>query len=97
MNDTNTKGELVAFVSQGSPADLAGIKEGTAENNLDLGNNNYVNSDSDIIVGIDAKPISKIEDILNYINSKSIGDTITLKILRNGVIQNTSLTLTERP
>lgn len=48
-------------------------------------------------MGIDAKPVNKIEDILDYVTSKSVGDTITLKIFRNGVIQNASLTLTERP
>lgn len=65
MNDTETNGVLVILVSEGSPAALAGIINGTSENSVDTGNNVYVNTDSDIIIGIDAKPVNKVADILN--------------------------------
>ncbi|MDF0682356.1 MAG: trypsin-like peptidase domain-containing protein, partial [Candidatus Nitrosocosmicus sp.] len=97
LNNTNTRGVLVNAVAPGSPADLAGISIGTSEKNVNIGNNKSANTDSDIIIGIDTKPVSKIDDILNYINSKSIDDTIKLKILRNGELQNMNVTLTGRP
>jgi S1-C subfamily serine protease len=97
LNNTETKGVLVALVDQGSPAELTGLTEGTSEKRVYLGNNESANSDADIIVGIDAKPVNKIEDIANYFNGKSVGDIVILKILRNGDIQNTNVTLTGRP
>jgi S1-C subfamily serine protease len=97
MNDTETNGVLVILVSEGSPDALAGIINGTSENSVDTGNNVYVNTDSDIIIGIDAKPVNKVADILNYIHDKSIGDTIILKVLGNGEINTASITLAERP
>jgi S1-C subfamily serine protease len=97
LNDTGTKGVLVVSIAQGSPADLAGIKEGTPENGVSIGNNVYVNSDSDIIVGADEVPINKIGDIVNYVNGKSVGDSIALKVLRDGQTQNVNVTLADRP
>ena len=97
LNNTETKGVIVALVDQGSPAELAGLTNGTSENSVYLGNNESANSDADIIVGIDAEPVSKIKDIANYFHDKSVGDVIILKILRNGDIQNMNTTLTGRP
>ena len=97
LNNTETKGVIVALVDQRSPAELAGLSNGTSENSIYLGNNESANSDADIIVGIDAKPINKIEDIANYLHDKSIGDIVILKILRDGDIQDTNVTLTGRP
>ncbi len=97
LNNTETKGVIVALVDKGSPAELAGLTNGTSENNVYLGNNESANSDADIIVGIDAEPVSKIKDIANYFHGKSVGDVIILKILRNGDVQNTNITLTGRP
>lgn len=97
LNNTETKGVIVALVDQRSPAKLAGLSNGTSENSIYLGNNESANSDADIIVGIDAKPVDKIQDIANYFHDKSVGDIVILKILRNGDIQNTNVTLTGRP
>jgi len=97
LNNTEIKGVIVALVDQGSPAELAGLSNGTSENSIYLGNNESANSDADIIVGIDAKPVDKIQDIANYFHDKSVGDIVILKILRNGDIQNTNVTLTGRP
>jgi S1-C subfamily serine protease len=38
-----------------------------------------------------------MEYIANYVHDKSIGDIVILKILRDGDIQNTNVTLTGRP
>ena len=69
------------LVDQGSPAKLAGLSNGTSENSIYLGNNESANSDADIIVGIDGKPVNKIEDIANYFHGKSIGDIVILRYL----------------
>jgi S1-C subfamily serine protease len=97
LNNTETKGVIVAGVDQGSPAEWAGLTEGNPEKSVNLGNNESANSDADIIIGIDTKPVNKMDDIANYFHDKSLGDIINLKMLRNGDIQNTNITLTARP
>lgn len=64
---------------------------------VDLGNKTFVNADSDIIIGIDAKPVNGFKDISNYIYDRTAGDTINLKVFRNGDIHTANVTLTERP
>jgi S1-C subfamily serine protease len=91
------RGVLVVSVTAASPADVAGIKvEGTNIINID-GSSSNLNSHSDVIVGIDNKQIRKMDDIINYIDTKSVGDSVVLKVLRNGSIQNIDVKLTERP
>lgn len=97
LNNNETKGVLVVEVDQGSPAEIGGLTAGTPENSVYLGNNETANSDADIIVGLDATPVHKIENIANYFQGKSVGDIVILEILRNGDIQNMNITLTARP
>jgi S1-C subfamily serine protease len=53
----------------------------------------------DIIIAIDRHPINRSEDIINYIEStKSVDDTITLKLIRNGTtFENVNIKLLARP
>lgn len=52
----------------------------------------------DIIVAVDGYPIQKIEDLLNYLqDQKSVGDNMTLTIIRDGKTMQITLTLQERP
>jgi S1-C subfamily serine protease len=90
-----TKGVIVGSVTSGSPADMAGIAGGTQNTTI---NGNNVTLGGDIVVGIDNKQVSKIDDIINYVDSaKSVGDTIVLKVLKNGSEHNVDVKLTARP
>ena len=102
------KGVIVASVTYGSPADSAGIRGGiTMYNNINYGmndgidnnnNNNQHYNEADIILGIDNKPVRTMDDIINHIEmSKSIGDTVTLKVLRNGNMHDINVKLESRP
>jgi serine protease Do len=52
----------------------------------------------DIIEKIDNNTVRKIDDILVYLESvKSVGDTVSLSVLRNGQLQKLNLTLAARP
>jgi S1-C subfamily serine protease len=52
----------------------------------------------DLIVKIDNKTVSTMDDILNYIQmEKHVGDKLDLSILRNGDMQVISLNLEARP
>lgn len=52
----------------------------------------------DIIIAADGHPIQKIDDLLNYLqDQKSVGDNMTLTIIRDGKTMQITLTLQQRP
>ena len=102
------KGVIVTSVTYGGPADHAGIQGGIkmyndvnygVEDGIDSNNNNNIHyNEADIILGIDNKPVRTMDDIINHIEmSKSVGDTVTLKVLRNGNIHDIRVELASRP
>jgi S1-C subfamily serine protease len=98
---SEARGSVVYAVSPGSPADIAGINTGNTDNRITVLANLFgimhdkidINSDADVIIGVDDKQIRQRADLINYIDSKSIGDTVTLKIIREGIIRNVEATL----
>jgi serine protease Do len=53
---------------------------------------------ADIILGIDNKSVRTMDDIINNIElSKSVGDTIILKVLRHGNIHDINVKLGMKP
>jgi S1-C subfamily serine protease len=89
-----TKGVIVESVTPDSPADLARIKSGT--NTITISGHD-VNTDADIIIGIDSLQVRKIVDIINYIDAKFVGQAVVLKVLRNGNTENIEVNLAARP
>jgi len=90
-----SSGFLIETVIHNSPAYLAGL-HGYSQNKTIDGTKYQVGGD--IITGVDGNPINKIEDILNYLQEKkTVGDKISLQIIRNGKKMDASLTLQERP
>lgn len=52
----------------------------------------------DIIVAVDGHPVTKIDDLLNYLQEqKSVGDNLTLTIIRDGKTMQVTLVLQQRP
>ena len=82
----NYKGVVVTSVQPGSPAAEVNLQPITVKH---MG---------DIIIAIDGNLVKHFEDIINYVEStKSVGDTIIVKLLRNGTVQNVHIKLTQRP
>ena len=88
-------GVLILSVVEDSPAEAAGLR-GSEERitingfNADIG--------GDIIVKMNDEPINNFEDLLTYIvRETSVGQTVTLQILRDGELQEVELTLQARP
>jgi S1-C subfamily serine protease len=88
------RGVLISTVVPGSPAEKAGL----------LPSNNSVTIDGleaqvggDIIIGIEDRTVRVFDDLLGFIFSSSVGDTVTLTILRNGEQQTIELALEARP
>jgi len=90
-----SKGFLITDITPGSPAAKSGkLQKGTITYNQ---RGEIIDSDGDIIVAIDDKEVRKIDDILTYLErEKEVGDTVTLKILRNDRLENVEIVLAPR-
>jgi 2-alkenal reductase len=88
-----SNGAYITSVTQGSPADEAGLRGGTRQTDIfDL----YAGGD--LIIAIDGIPIMTFSDLLSYlIQEKSPGDEITFTILRDNQEMEIDLTLGKRP
>jgi S1-C subfamily serine protease len=99
------KGFLVIDVVMGSPANKAGIRGGDMPIAIgdipgfrDQGPGNLLRLGGDIILQVDNQKVSKINDILSYIEgNKKAGDTVTLTVLRDGEMMPIDLVLGARP
>jgi S1-C subfamily serine protease len=89
----NHYGAVVQYVDHDSPAANKGIK----------GLEPYMSSISDpsiihdIITAINGLAIKNGSDFYNYINNKSVGDTVVLTTMHDGVTRNFNITLGEMP
>lgn len=90
-----SKGFLITDITPGSPVAKSGkLQKGTITYNQ---RGEIIDSDGDIIVAIDDKEVRKIDDILTYLErEKQVGDTVTLKILRNDKLENVEIVLGPR-
>jgi S1-C subfamily serine protease len=90
-----TKGFLVTSITDGSPAEKADLQAGTTTK---VYNGREINTGGDIILKIDNREVTKIDDILAYLESqKQVGDNVHLTIQRDNTIRELDLVLGERP
>src|SRR5688500_16292328 len=95
MNLTEARGFLVIDVNSNGPADKAGIQGG---DKIDMIDGREVELGGDIILSIDGKPVRKIDDVLSHLErEKSVGDKVSLTIIRDGIVQEKNTTLEVRP
>ena len=97
MSLTESKGFLVTDVNANGPADKAGIQGGDRTTQIN-GTDREINLGGDIIIGIDKKTVRNIDDLLAYLErEKSVGENVTLELIRNGEPMEKILTLEKRP
>jgi len=94
LNLSVERGAMVVEVTPSGPADKAGLKGGNRQ--VQVGNI-LVTVGGDVITHVDQKEVKDAEDLIKTIREKNIGDTVVLRILRNGKTQEARLTLQERP
>ena len=83
-----TRGVIVSEVTAGGPAATAGLQGGDATTGLG----------GDIIIGINDLTVATFDDLLGYIvQETTIGQTVTLTVLRDGQQVTVPVTLGERP
>lgn len=91
------RGFLVIDVVANGPAAKAGIKGGSDARVISV-DDRIVKLGGDVIVGIDDIQVRRISDILIYLQrEKSVGDVITLHIIRDGKEMSIDVVLAERP
>jgi len=80
------KGVVIGKVVRGSGAERAGLRGAreTVTGRIELG---------DIVVGIDGKPIETIDDMLDLLEQRKVGDQVMVEILRANRRQQVSITL----
>ncbi len=87
-------GVLIQEVSLNSPAREAGVQSGTQS--VWLGNRR-VRVDGDILVAVDGRPVDSMETLSEILQARHIGDTLTLKIQRDGEEIELTVTVSEQP
>jgi len=88
---SNFKGAYVDTITKNGPADKAGIHGSTT----DQYSKRHI---GDIVVAVDNHPIVRSDDLISYIEQhKSVGDSVTLTVYRNGHKLDLKTTLAARP
>jgi len=88
------RGAMIAEVTKGGPADKAGLQGGNQK--IQVGNM-IVLVGGDIVVKADQHDVKTNDELIHYIREKKPGDTILLKVYRNGNFIDVKVTLGERP
>ena len=96
MDLPEASGALVVQVLSGSPADTAGLRSGTREVVFDNGLDTTIGGD--VIIAIEDEEINDFNDLISFLSRRgTVGEVITLTIIRDGEEQQIELTLEARP
>lgn len=91
----STRGAYVLSLESGGPADKAGLKAG--ENTISIDGID-VPVGGDVIVAIDKVPVHHFDDVTAYLfTHTTVGQTVTLTVLRDGKQQEIAVKLGARP
>ena len=95
MGLNDSRGFLVTEVTIGSPAEKSGIRGGRALEDI---NGRQIELGGDVIVAVNNVTVRNIEDLLSYLQSeRSVGDTVILKVSRDGKMEEIALMIATRP
>ena len=103
---STTQGVYVIHVAAGSPAEKAGLKGAVATTTNQRRTpwlqvtpqaSSSLAKGGDVITAIDGKQVVSSDDISAYLDSKQVGDTVTLSIVRDGTARTLTATLAAWP
>jgi S1-C subfamily serine protease len=81
------QGILVREAVPGGPADRAGIKGGTVDDP----------ASGDVILEVDGQPVVRVADLVARIDPRTVGEAVTITVVRGGAQQALRVTLGEYP
>jgi S1-C subfamily serine protease len=88
-------GVLISELEPDSPADRAGLRGGDQQV---LVSGVPMLTGGDIVIAIDNVEVKRFDDVVNYLASySSVGDVVTLTVVRDGTRVEIDVTLEERP
>ncbi len=91
----DVRGVIVSDVVRGGPAESAGLRGSTDAVNTPFG---PAVINGDIIAAINGEPIAQMGDLIAYLETRTLpGDTVTLRVWRDGQYIDLSVTLQARP
>ena len=88
-------GAVVIDVQPGSPAAEAGIEAG--EDTFDFQGQQDIPADGDVIVAVNGKRLSRLDDLADLISARDEGETVDLRVLRGGDERTVEVELGRRP
>ncbi|NOZ83188.1 MAG: PDZ domain-containing protein [Euryarchaeota archaeon] len=91
LNLSVSRGALVMSVAPESPAEEAGVLPSRGV----LGSANF--TPGDVILEVGGRKVENMDDVVQAVTSHRIGETIELKLYRNGRVLSLRVTLGERP
>jgi serine protease Do len=80
------EGALVQTVTNGSPADKAGLHAGSSSGR-----------GADVIVSIDGKSVTSADDVVQAVSEKQPGDSVEIEYYRGNDKRTVTVKLGERP
>ncbi len=89
-----TEGVIVQTVEKGGPADKAGLEGGNTKATIEGAE---VSLGGDIITEINGKKIAGMEELIEVVNRAKPGESLELKVLRDGQTKTATVTLGVRP
>jgi len=89
-----TSGVLIAEAISGGPAHKAGLKGGTKRAQV---LNLIVIIGGDLIVSLDEVEVDTMDEIIDYIDSKEVGDSVEVTYIRDNKLQVRVVVLEELP
>jgi S1-C subfamily serine protease len=89
-----SQGILVSEVASGSTAELAGLRGGREAVRY---GRSLIYVGGDIIVAVDKMPVTSINDLLGALEDKKPGESVEVKIVRNGKPLTLTVKLSQRP
>jgi S1-C subfamily serine protease len=87
-------GGLISEVVSGSPADEAGLQEGTGKLRFQAA---VYNTGGDVILAVGGRKVIGPDDLADFVSDYKPGETVTLDVLREGKEVEVEVTLGKRP